>query len=201
VRRRGIAAGSIAICAACVGGERNWRFVRLWDAMIAATSNRDVRVESRWSSGEFTDFYRAESAEVYRTLAVVLRDHDLAREAVDEAMTRAFDRWRTVRGYDNPTGCVYRVALNWSRSRLRRGSREYPLASPPSAATDPAPDPELDRAIARLPLHHREVIVFRYLLDMTQGEVASVLDVPVGTVKSRLHRALETLRQEVGNDT
>lgn len=170
--------------------------------MIATSSNWDARVKSQPRNSEgFTDFYRSEAVEVYRTLAVVLRDPDLAREAVDEAMTRAFERWPKVKGYGNPTGWVYRVALNWSRSRLRRRNRELPVVSIVSVATDPAPDPDMDRAIAELPLHHREVIVFRYLLDMTQDEVASVLNVPVGTVKSRLHRALETLREEVGNDT
>jgi RNA polymerase sigma-70 factor (ECF subfamily) len=170
--------------------------------MIGATSNRDVQVrDGRWSPGGFEAFYRAESGEIYRTLAVVLRDHDLAREAVDEAMMRAFERWRTVSGYDNPTGWVYRVALNWSRSRLRKRKREVPIGSTTSTGTDHVADPELGRALARLSMPHREVIVFRYLLDLTQEEVAQMLGVPVGTVKSRLHRALETLRQEVDDDT
>jgi RNA polymerase sigma factor (sigma-70 family) len=146
----------------------------------------------------FEDFYRRASVEVFRTLVVVLRDADLAQEAMDEAMTRAFERWSRVGHYENPAGWVYRVALNWARSRLRKRSREK-LADPePALRSDPMPDPELDAAVARLPLHHREVVVFRFLRDMTQEQISELLDIPVGTVKSRLHRALETLRKEVG---
>ena len=149
----------------------------------------------------FDDFYRSRSTEVYRTLAVVLRDPDLAREAADEAMTRAYARWRTLQRYDNPTGWVYRVALNWSRSRLRRRRREVLVETPHVRdVVDPPPDPELDRAIAHLPLHHREVVVLRFLLDMPQQDIASYLDIPIGTVKSRLHRALDELRKELEDD-
>src|SRR5690606_3996846 len=72
----------------------------------------------------FEHFYAAEVDDLYRTLALVLRDADLAHEAVDEAMARAFQRWNKVRSYENPTGWVYRVAMNWALSRLRRRKRE-----------------------------------------------------------------------------
>lgn len=147
---------------------------------------------------EFEVFYRTQAPDVYRTLGVVLRDIDLAREAVDEAMTRAYERWKTVAALDNPTGWVYRVALNWSRSRMRRGTREALIAVPDKPTHDGVHDPALDQAIARLPMPQREVVVFRYLLDLTQEDTAAVLDIPIGTVKSRLHRALASLRTEVG---
>ncbi len=149
----------------------------------------------------FEDFYRARWPEIYRTLAVVLRDPDLAQEATDEAMTRAYQRWRSVRRYRNPSGWVYRVALNWARSRLRKATRvSHGVADRTGMVDVPTPDPELDRAVAALPLHHREVIVFRYLYDYSQAQVAEMLDIPEGTVKSRLNRALETLRNEVRSD-
>lgn len=145
----------------------------------------------------FEDFYQQSLDEVFRTLCVVLRDGDLAQEALDEAMTRAFERWTTVRTYQNPKGWVYRVASNWAKARLRKRRREV-LADPePRSWLDPIPDPDLDAALARLSLHHREVVVLRFLFDLTQDQIAGLLDIPVGTVKSRLHRALEALREEV----
>lgn len=162
--------------------------------------NAGVTVQ-QLSPREFEDFYRSHSDEIYRTLAVVLADHDLAREAVDEAMTRAFERWRSIRRYDNPSGWVYRVALNWARSHFRKRRREVIVNPGGPVWFDTVPDPALSSAVGRLPLHHREVIVFRFLLDMTLEQLADVLNIPVGTAKSRLHRALATLREEVNDDT
>lgn len=148
---------------------------------------------------DFGEFYEQYAAEVYRTLAVVIRDTDLAREATDEAMVRACERWKKVRRYDNLSGWVYRVALNWARSEMRKRRREvheFPMLS----TTDYRHDPDLDVAISRLPLPHREVVVLRYLVDMSQDEISEVLEIPIGTVKSRLGRALGTLRMEARNE-
>lgn len=165
--------------------------------MMASVRSDHPVADVASGSDRFEDFYRVASVEVYRTLTVVLRDSDLAQEAMDEAMMRAFEHWRKVRTYGNPAGWVYRVALNWARSRLRRRKREVLGDPSPRSYVDPMPDPELDEAVAGLPLHHREVIVCRFLLDMTQEQIAALLRIPVGTVKSRLHRALGALREQV----
>ena len=55
----------------------------------------------------------------------------------------------------------------------------------------------LAQAIARLDPPHREVVVLRHLLDLSEAECAAVLDVPKGTVKSRLSRALDRLREDL----
>ncbi len=145
----------------------------------------------------FEEFYAADWDRIYRALAVMLRNPDLAAEATDEAMTRAYQRWAVIRGYDNPAGWVYRVALNWACSRLRRHSREHARDKTESAYEQVLPEPEVHRAIAALPDHHREVVVLRYLLDWSEGDIAAALRVPAGTVKSRLNRALSRLRQEL----
>ena len=145
----------------------------------------------------FEEFYAADWERIYRALAVTLRNPDLAAEATDEAMTRAYQRWGLVRAYHNPTGWVYRVALNWARSRLRRHSREHAGDGRESAYEPALPEPEVHRAIASLPDHHREVVVLRYLLDWSEGDIAAALGVPAGTVKSRLNRALSRLREEL----
>lgn len=171
--------------------------------MIGQAIDEDATVGSAsLQPRDFEAFYRAHNDEVYRTLAVVIRDCDLAREAADEAMARAFERWHTVQGYDNPSGWVYRVALNWSRSRLRRRKRESAMSHSPDTVTrDPVSDPTLHEAVGQLPLLFREVIVFRFLADLTQEEIAQTLGIRVGTVKSRLHRALDALRKEMDHDT
>ncbi len=151
------------------------------------------------SSVEFEDFYRAQSASVYRALSLALGDTDFGREATDEAMARAYQHWRNLSGYDNPAAWTYRVGLNWARSQLRKGHRELSTASPEPASLggsvfDGSIDRSLQDALARLPVEARSVVVLRYLLDWSTADVAEALGVPEGTVKSRLTRALHRLQ-------
>jgi len=134
-------------------------------------------------------------------MLLTLNDQDLAVEATDEAMARAFQRWSTVAGYKNPDGWTYRVALNWARNRLRRRHREMTVGSGAdqrsSSAPDAVLDPGLDNAVRMLPFKLRVVVVLRYYLDWSTEESAKALRIPNGTVKSRLHRALRQLAEAV----
>ena len=148
---------------------------------------------------EFEDFYRSRREQVFRGLALTLRDRDLASDATDEAMARAYQHWRSVSGYNNPEGWVYRVGLNWARSRMRRTKREvrgFRLEDRPAAELVPA-DPALAAALEELPLQQRAVVVLRCYFDWSTEQVAKALGVPKGTVKSRLSRALEALESHV----
>ena len=150
------------------------------------------------TSPGFESFYAGQVDRVYRALAVAVGDPDLAREATDEAMLRAYARWSRVGAYDNPGGWVFRVGLNWATSRWRRTRRERPLAEAP-----PIPPPEVDdtaalTALAALPVPQRAVVVCRVLLDMSTVETATALNLAEGTVKSRLARALAGLRNTLG---
>lgn len=147
---------------------------------------------------EFDSFYRICWNEVYRPLAVTLRDPELAREAVDEAMIRAYRHWRKVRKYQNQQGWVYRVAFNWAVSQLRKSKREvYGTRIPEEASSDAAPEVDLYDALSGLDLKHRSVVVLRYLLDWPEREIAESLGIPRGTVKSRLNRAMSKMRKEL----
>lgn len=144
---------------------------------------------------DFDGFYRDSWDRVYRPLAVILRDHELARESVDEAMVRAYQKWSKVRTYDNPVGWVYRVALNYARNRLRRRWREVPWRMVEPSWEMRTPNPELMDALMQLPLPQRQVLVLRFLFDWSVRDVGAALGIPDGTVKSRLHRAIGTLRE------
>ncbi|WP_173041363.1 RNA polymerase sigma factor [Phytohabitans flavus] len=146
----------------------------------------------------FDEFYIAHVHRIYRALAVTLGNDDLARESVDEAMTRAYAHWRRVRGLDYPAGWVFRVGLNWATSWRRKVGREQGVLTeerqPRTAATDPAALAARE-ALARLPLAQRAVIVCRVLLDLSTVETADALGLSEGTVKSRLSRGLTALRR------
>ncbi len=135
---------------------------------------------------------------MYRALALTLGDYRLASEAVDEAMARAWDRWSQVGRYERPAAWVYRVALNWAHS-WRRKFRRVVVAEPASldgAAMDDVPDVDVSRMLSGLGHRDRELVVLRYFLQFTPTEIARLHSTPVGTVKSRLHRALAQLRSE-----
>jgi RNA polymerase sigma-70 factor (ECF subfamily) len=142
----------------------------------------------------FTDFYRRHWRGIASALAITLGDRELGTEATEEAMVRAYSRWNRLSGYDNPAGWVYRVGLNWARSHHRRVARLVPFVDHDRAGVDAVSDPGIRRALLRLDVKHRAVVVCRLLLDWSVDETAAALDIPPGTVKSRLHRALSTLQ-------
>jgi len=159
---------------------------------------RGERSPTRVRQRHFPDFYRVNHQSVFRALAATLSDPDLAREATDEAMTRAYQHWAKVSGYDNAPGWVYRVGLNWARSRLRKTTREHLHDVPPDrGVAQPLPDPDVEAALKALPLEARSLVVLRHLMDWSYEEIAQALGIPVGTAKSRLHRVMNELRQSL----
>lgn len=159
-----------------------------------------ARVDGLSVSGSerFEDFYVSTASRVRRTLSVILGSAELAGEATDEAMARAFERWTRISRMENPAGWVYRVGLNWAKRQMRRRSYDVPPGARPIATEDlPIPDPQLWDALDRLTTDHRTVLVLRYAEDWSVNQIADALNVATGTVKSRLHRALNELREEL----
>lgn len=162
--------------------------------LISVDALSDVAVAAA-TTADFEDFYREKASAIHRGLAIALGNEALGQEATDEAFARAFQHWRKIHGYDNPAGWVYRVGLNWGRSRLRKTKREVMSNDViPSGVVAPI-EPGLDDAIAALPIKLRSVVVLRYLLDWSVEETADALRIPAGTVKSRLSRALGQLAE------
>ncbi|MCZ7532520.1 MAG: RNA polymerase sigma factor [Acidimicrobiia bacterium] len=148
----------------------------------------------------FDDFYRRSWHEIYRPLAATIGDVQLASEAVDEAMVRAYVKWRSVRKMSNAEGWVYRVAYRWSIDQLRRRTRErklLPRLLEHPDAQSPAVEPGLSSALDALPIEQRAVVVLACAFDWSHNEIAGALGIRPGTVKSRLHRGLEHLRKEM----
>lgn len=136
---------------------------------------------------------------------LILRDPELARDAVQDALIRA---WRDLPGLRDPDrfdAWLHRLTVNACLDQVRRRRRrpievelspiDLPTASDPSGVLA---DRELVAAAMRqLDERDRAVIVLHYFLGMPLSEVASVLGIPIGTVKTRLHRALVAMRAEV----
>jgi RNA polymerase sigma factor (sigma-70 family) len=156
-----------------------------------ADSAASVRTHS------FAEFYNETRPGLVRAVAVSIGNADLANEAVDEAMTRAFASWSRVSRHSNPSGWVYRVALNWAISFMRRESRRPVSAPPEDAEMSDVIDDVVRRALAALDVKHRSVVVCRHLLGWSEYETAEALNLRPGTVKSRLSRASAELRNQL----
>lgn len=149
---------------------------------------------------EFAEFYAARKDVVFRAVLVATGQRAAAEDAVAEAFTRAYERWRTVRDHPSPTAWVIRTALNAHRSWWRRWRREQPHEVPDRAAVEPgsaALSAELVRLLLALPARQRQVVALRVLADLSAEEAATILGITPSTVGVHLHRAMSCLRGQL----
>jgi RNA polymerase sigma-70 factor (ECF subfamily) len=141
--------------------------------------------------------------DAYRTAYLIAHDRAAAEDIAQEAFLAAlralprFDDRRPLRPWLHRI--VVNRAIDFSRARrLRHEVGVDALPEPAAPAGDTDGDlGELVAALARLTPEHRAVIVLRYLLELTPGEIAAALDLPRGTVNSRLRRGLDALGGEL----
>jgi RNA polymerase sigma-70 factor, ECF subfamily len=166
-----------------------------------AGSRRDERARVRAArAGSVSDLealFRAHWPTAYRTAYLVAHDAAAAEDIAQEAFlaaVRALDRFDRRR----PFGpwlhrIVVNRAIDWTRARKLRGEVELTERAAPGDHDVVDVSDDVVEALATLSPDHRAVIVLRYLLEYTPGEIARVLDLPRGTVNSRLRRALDEL--------
>jgi RNA polymerase sigma-70 factor, ECF subfamily len=165
-------------------------------------------VDTMVAGGSFDGWYRAEHPRLLGLLTVVAGDADVAREVTSEAFVRALERWDRVAEMASPAAWTYQVGVNLLRRRLRRAAIEKRLL--PDAPAPPAPpvvESELWQAVRALPARQRTAVALRYVCDLPQEEIATVMNVAVGTVSAtltaarrRLAAGLEPRSQEVRLD-
>jgi RNA polymerase sigma-70 factor (ECF subfamily) len=160
-----------------------------------------VRGAREGSAGDIEALFREHWPRAYRAAYLVVHDAAAAEDIAQEAFlaaVRALERFDGRRPF---APWLHRIVVNraidWARARaLRRelGDERIArvLAGPDPDGVGPMSD-EVVAALAGLAPDHRAVVVLRYLLEYTPGEIASLLDIPRGTVNSRLRRGLDTL--------
>ena len=144
---------------------------------------------------------------MYGLARLILRDVDRAEDAAQEALVRMWRELPRLRDPDRFHAWLRRLLVNACHDegrRIRRRAEVVLLADHgPSTADGSArlvDRDRLDRAFRRLPLEQRVVLVLNHLEGLTQTEIASTLDLPLGTVKSRLRYALEAMRAALEAD-
>jgi RNA polymerase sigma-70 factor (sigma-E family) len=149
----------------------------------------------------FDEQFDALATIAHRVAFRILGDRSDAEEVAQEAMARAYARWRSVAGHAEPW--VARVATNLAIGRWRKRRPALPLDRTDGRVGDDAMGLALERhglvaALTRLPRRQREVVVLRYLADLPEQAVAEQLGTSVGSVKQHAHRATARLRQDLG---
>lgn len=145
---------------------------------------------------DFTAYMGARWPALVRSLVLLGCPPQEAEDVTQTALARCFASWGRVWQADDVDAYVYRTLLNcWAKSRRRRWWQELPVEELPEAAHGDVADgvalrQTLESALNRLSADHRAVLVLRFVADLTEAQVAAALGVPVGTVKSRVSRAL-----------
>ena len=151
------------------------------------------------SVSDLEALFRAHWPRAFRAAYLVVGDAAAAEDIAQEAFLAAirhldrFDRRRPFGPWLHRI--VVNRAIDWSRARALRG--EIELADVAAPAREDGDARGLATAIAELPPEQRAVIVLRHLLGYTPGEIAKLLELPRGTVNSRLRRGLDALKEHV----
>ncbi len=152
---------------------------------------------------EFDEFYRENYARIYRTMILAFRDPGISEEITQEAFYRALRRWSKVSKLTRPDAWTMVVALNCGRDGSRRQKlRETKAPLLTQDASDlVSGEARVDDQMAVIELlasvspRQREMLVLRYIAQLSVAEIAIVMKCAEGTVKSTLHAALERTNQ------
>ncbi|HYN97086.1 MAG TPA: RNA polymerase sigma factor, partial [Pilimelia sp.] len=151
------------------------------------------------------ELYHASYRRLVAQVFAFTTDLTEAQDVVQEAFARALARPGGLAGMDSPEAWLRTVAINVVRRRWRRRKlldtillRDRPVTR--TVAPPPGPErTDLRDALATLAEPYRQVVVLHYFADLPVEEIAGVLDVPTGTVKSRLSRARAALAEQLGD--
>jgi len=180
----------------------------------SAVSDGAARGESRTTAAPqawrrqrleaFAAFDDSRLLQGYRLATLILRDRDEAEDATQEAIARAWSGWGTLRDRSRFDAWFDRILVNVCRNRMRH-VRTIRVVALDAAFDVPAADSHgstmarlaLEPAFARLSPDQRIIVVLRFWRDLSVEEIAERLGIPAGTVKSRLHYALRSLRAAI----
>ena len=167
---------------------------------VAATDPDRTRPAAPMS---FEELFDAERVRLFQAMCLVTGDRHEAEELTQDAFVRVYARWRQVGELHDPTGYLYRAAMNGFRSRYRRTK----MALRRRVGTGEAPDgiaaaerhADLLRDLAALTPKQRAAVVLLDLLEMSSDEAGELLGMSPGTVRVQASRARARLRAMVGD--
>lgn len=162
------------------------------------SERRLVKEAQRGSRDALAQLYSAHWERAHRAAYLVVHDAAAAEDIAQDAFLAAvdaldrFDRRRPFAPWLHRI--VINRAIDWARREALRRKVDEPAVQPEAQTPPQGIGEEMMDALAELPPEQRAVVVLRYLLEYTPGEIARLLELPRGTVNSRLRRALDRLR-------
>jgi len=194
--------------------------INLEPLLIISSSTEPVHPDTdlvhriRGDMAAFESLFFKYQGQIYRTGLAITRDPGAAEEVLQDCFYKTYLNIMNITGDGSLSPWLHRVAVNLSCNAIkRRRVHLEPIDDVAEArfTTDPhqSPEAQVERAelqgtmrdaINGLPLKHRLVITLHYLQDFSLPEIAYILDLPVGTVKSRLHHARKALRASLDAD-
>jgi RNA polymerase sigma-70 factor (ECF subfamily) len=155
------------------------------------------RSSSASSPPSFDEWYPEAWPRLVSALLSMVGTTAEAEDLASQAIAKTLEKWDTI---DDPSAWTYRVAVNLARRRWRRLRREMAERSrwidPPTSL--PEVTPELWQAVGGLPQRQRIAVALRYVLDLSQEDIAQVMGIAPGTVAATLHSARQRLRTVLG---
>jgi len=158
----------------------------------------DRRVETVEASADFESFFRSERPRLLGSMLLITGSTHEADELVQEAFFKIWERWDRVGAMENPTGYLYRTALNAHRSAYRRAIRAAKRTlSPPTSAdpfTEVAARDEVLRALGAMTPRQRTAVVLTELHGYETDAAAKAMGIRPGTVRVLVSKARVALR-------
>jgi RNA polymerase sigma-70 factor (sigma-E family) len=164
---------------------------------------------TREGDRQFDEIYTGHRDDLFRLAVLISGDRTRSEDAVAEVFAKVLPRWRDGAVLDRPQQYLRRALVNELTGGFRRQAVERRAAAKQwgddrGAQPIDAEITEHDRmctALLRLPTVQRAVLVLRYYADLSEAEIAALLKVPQGTVKSRASRAMARLREHLDEET
>ena len=174
---------------------------RSWAMHASTRTDRSGRTSGALS---FELFFEAERRRLFRALYLMTGSVQEAEEIAQDAFLKIWERWDRVGAMEDPTGYLYRAAMNLSRSHVRRLVR----ATKTSLSTEPSVDPygaadardAIVRAVAALSPRQRQALVLTELLDRSTGDAGKLMGVTSSTIRSLLSEARTAMRTVMESD-
>ncbi|WP_093620227.1 SigE family RNA polymerase sigma factor [Actinoplanes philippinensis] len=152
----------------------------------------------------FRDYFERHHDSMSRLAYLMTGEAEIADDLAADALTEVWRHWDRVTAADDPVAYGHGILMNLARNWVRRRSRERLLTLEPlRRALDPDVPAVLDvrGALRRLPHRRRACVVLRYSFDLSEKEVATILGISVGAVKSATSRGARQLAELLGGST